>query len=673
MVHRSPPLLGFAGFNANLIAWYIAEPLTLYETYERILYSIDAKGPTESRTARQILQWIIGSSVSRPITLMEINSALQIEVGQPKLNEDLCLFDDEEILSICKSLVLCHSGIVSLSHFTVKEFLARETLADLNLGHYTMVDSIVHRDLSLHCLTYLLLDAFKMGPATSKESYAQRLEEYPFLPCAAIQLRDHLSSAPHNDPEIYSLVSQLVLDPTLHNFYSFSQTEHFMSSIGDSRNYNVLSRDISLINFGQSPPWFIVWCRAGWIARRLLQERPDWLNTESISSTWYCGTPLHWAIYNGYWDIVEIVLDSGADIDRKSHITGLIRIQGPRLISALEAAFIWTSPGEVVKLFLGRGAKVSFAELKAAVQRVREESIPSLLEQCPVSQLQLHERSEIIVTAVYTGDTRIVQVLLDAGYDPNAIDPSSGKSTLQAAFELRTAGVIDVLIKAGASLEEVHRFVSPDQLDWASSYKWYSQCLNASLGASSSNRVFYPVEELHIIREFLVFTLSLPLNVATLVMDLAEQWANVRVSRDKRIAFTQSSEETPYIQLTMPNGNLRSIIFMTFSHDQGYSGEPEHTKGTYEGSHTWFEAVIMRQGEQVGDRMFIQANVQATSQSRTHKNIWSVTRADRNSKIYHWMMSICAQDEIWMLPRAQFPGWVNNVQAAEITICYTFC
>jgi hypothetical protein len=94
-------------------------PKALYETYERILYSIDAKGPAEARTARQILQWIIGSS-ARPIILMEINSALQIEVGQPKLNEDLCLFDDEEVLSICKSLVMCHSGIVSLSHFTVK-------------------------------------------------------------------------------------------------------------------------------------------------------------------------------------------------------------------------------------------------------------------------------------------------------------------------------------------------------------------------------------------------------------------------------------------------------------------------------------------------------------------------------------------------------------------------
>ncbi|KAF9071941.1 hypothetical protein BDP27DRAFT_1418517 [Rhodocollybia butyracea] len=639
-------------------------PSTLYETYERILYSIDAK--------------------ARPLTLTEINSALQIEVGQPKLNEDFCLFDEEDILSICKSLVMCHSGVVSLSHFTVKEFLVQETLADLNLGHYTMCNSLVHRNSSLCCLTYLLLDAFKMGPATSKESYAQRLKEYPFLPYAATQLPDHLLSAPQNDSEIYSLVSRLLLDPTLHNFNSFSQTEHFMANIGyTSRDYKVLGRDPSYIDFGQCLPWFIPWCRTAWIARRLLHERPDWLHTESFSSTWFCGTPLHLAILRGDWDIAEAVLDSGADIDKKSNTgvsinntayTSTRSFRGLKRISALEVALGSMSPlGEGVKLLLGRGAKVSSAELNAALYHVREEFIPLLLEQCPVSQLQLHERSEIIVTAVRTGDPRMVQILLDAGCDPESIDPGSGKSTLQAAFELRSAGVISVLIEAGASLGEVHRFASPDQLDWASRHKWYSQCLNdASMGPSNSKRGFYSTEELQSIRDFLVVTLRLPLNVATLVMDLAEQWANIRVSKNKRVDFTENSAETPYIRLAMPNGNLRSIIFITSSHDQGYSGESEHTKGTYQCSHTWFEAAIMRQGEQVGDRRFIQANVQAASQSRTHRNIWSIVRADRNSDLLHWMMSIRAQDEIWMLPKAQYPGWVNYVQAAEITICYTF-
>ncbi|KAF9068674.1 hypothetical protein BDP27DRAFT_1448202 [Rhodocollybia butyracea] len=299
--------------------------------------------------------------------------------------------------------------------------------------------------------------------------------------------------------------------------------------------------------------------------------------------------------------------------------------------------------------------------------------MPLVLERCPVSHLQTHERSEIIVTAVRTGHTRIVQTLLDAGCDPNAIDPGSGKSTLQAAFELRTVGVINILIRAGASLEEIHRFVSPDQLDWASSHEWYSRCLNASQGPSNSGRDFYPVEELQIIRDFLVITLGLPLKVAQLVMDLAEQWASLRVSRNEVTAYTHKSEEIPYVKLVMPNGNFRSIMFVTSSHDQGYSGEPEDTKGSYQNSHTWFEAAIMRQGEQVGSRRFIQANVQAAKQSRTHKNIWSMTKADRDSDMYHWMMSICAQDEIWMLPRAQYPGWVNNVQAAEILICYTFC
>ncbi|KAE9405343.1 hypothetical protein BT96DRAFT_1015751 [Gymnopus androsaceus JB14] len=641
-------------------------PKTLYETYERILSSIDAKGPTETHAARRILQWIVGSST--PITLTEISSALQIEVGQPKLNEDLRLFDEEEILSICKSLVICRSGVVSLSHFTVKEFLVQETLAGLNIGHYTMLNSTLHYELSLHCLTYLLLDVFKMGPAPSKELYAERLKEYPFLPCAVIQLPDHLSSAPQNNEEIYSLISRLLLDPTLRHYDSFTQTEQFMSFIGfTSKNYDVLNRDHSYVDIGLSPPWFVAWCRTGWIAQRLLRERPEWLNAEAFSPNWIYGTPLCWAIHMGSWDIVQVILDSGADIDKKSVVCET-RFRHSRPSSPLEHAFACRSSGEGVKLLLDRGAKVSFEELSSVVYHAREEFIPLVLERCPLSQLQPHERSEIIVTAVRTGHIGMVQALLDAGCDPNAVDPGSGKGTLQAAIELGTTGVVDVLIRGGASPEALYQFISPDQLDWASSYEWYSQCL--SMGPSSSKKL-YSAEELQNIHALLVIKLGLPVNVAIVVMDLAEHWANKSVSRNEEISFTQNSEEIPYLRVVAPNGNLRSIVFITSSHDQGYSGEPEVSKGTYQNSHTWFEAAIMRHGEQVGGRRFIQANVHASWQSRTHRNIWNMTRADRDSDMYHWMMSISAGDEIWMLPRAQYPGWVNYVQAAEITICYT--
>ena len=131
-----------------------------------------------------------------------------------------------------------------------------------------MLNSTLHYELSLHCLTYLLLDAFQMGPAPSKELYAERLEEYPFLPCAVIQLPDHLSSAPQNNEEIYFLISRLLLDPTLRHYDSFTQTEQFMSFIGStSKDYDVLNRDRSYIDIGLSPPWFVAWCDFSAVAK----------------------------------------------------------------------------------------------------------------------------------------------------------------------------------------------------------------------------------------------------------------------------------------------------------------------------------------------------------------------------------------------------------------------
>jgi hypothetical protein len=95
-------------------------PAGLYETYARILKAIDAEGIEVSKIARKTLTWLVGSV--RPTTLREVVEAIMIEPGERSLDGDLRVFEDSEILTICKSLVDYnrHDGIISLSHFTVK-------------------------------------------------------------------------------------------------------------------------------------------------------------------------------------------------------------------------------------------------------------------------------------------------------------------------------------------------------------------------------------------------------------------------------------------------------------------------------------------------------------------------------------------------------------------------
>jgi hypothetical protein len=95
-------------------------PSGLYETYAQILKTIDEDNPDISRIARRTLMWLVGSL--RPLTLREIVEAIMIQPGEQHLDEESRVFDDNDILNACKSLVYYneHDGILRLSHVTVK-------------------------------------------------------------------------------------------------------------------------------------------------------------------------------------------------------------------------------------------------------------------------------------------------------------------------------------------------------------------------------------------------------------------------------------------------------------------------------------------------------------------------------------------------------------------------
>ncbi|KAF9222209.1 hypothetical protein BS17DRAFT_809569 [Gyrodon lividus] len=85
-------------------------PSTLYETYERILISID-KEEFDSRVVRRALTWLV--TARRPLRLSQLAAALGC-----KGSTNTC----RRFLDICGSLVSFNeqTGIVSLSHYSVK-------------------------------------------------------------------------------------------------------------------------------------------------------------------------------------------------------------------------------------------------------------------------------------------------------------------------------------------------------------------------------------------------------------------------------------------------------------------------------------------------------------------------------------------------------------------------
>ncbi|KAJ8131001.1 hypothetical protein O1611_g2628 [Lasiodiplodia mahajangana] len=144
-----------------------------------------------------------------------------------------------------------------------------------------------------------------------------------------------------------------------------------------------------------------------------------------------------------------------------------------------------------------------------------------------------------------------------------------------------------------------------------------------------------------------------------------------RILREKRTHEVQVSRWCPervYVELTVPEDihAISRIVFRTDSHDQGYSGEP-HWYGTYDGSYTWFvAAAISPGGHERSPRRVVQYNVHASAIFKRHEITWSADSEDVSAR--EWVQSIRGGDTVQIIPKAQWPGWVNFVREAEIEV-----
>ncbi|KAG0691811.1 hypothetical protein DFH29DRAFT_883673 [Suillus ampliporus] len=95
-------------------------PKGLYETYDRIIRSIEERGDDDGPIAQRCLLLLAGTF--EPLTLDELNEAMMIEVEESRLNRDLRVNVPMDIVVACGSLVAYDeaTGVVALSHYSVK-------------------------------------------------------------------------------------------------------------------------------------------------------------------------------------------------------------------------------------------------------------------------------------------------------------------------------------------------------------------------------------------------------------------------------------------------------------------------------------------------------------------------------------------------------------------------
>ncbi|KIJ12472.1 hypothetical protein PAXINDRAFT_171164, partial [Paxillus involutus ATCC 200175] len=417
-------------------------PIGLFETYERILTAIEEK-EFDGAVASRALMWLV--TALKPLTLFQLGEALIIELGRHTPNNDIALMRDVDILDICGSLVSFdeQSGYVSLSHFSVKEFLSSSPPITVGkpLNKYFVDPSVANRQLASLSIRCIIDNAHD---ATSCGSRRCRLVRYAvesgFL---------HIGHICEDDQSIIPLLLELQERVSMFpsNYVRIIPTR--LSRINSMPAWRLTAiPDLALhiiIRFG--PPWLL---------RQYLDQHP--LKVIEPSN------PLTYAAQFGDVYRATILLDKGLDVNKKGiFVCSYEPIACVLPLTAAAMACGNEHKDSLITLFLERGSNIPSDTLHAVLR-----NIDGAMDNISIVRRLMHHGAD--PNALESGDsalhaslsaycfghpncncTTIVPMLVDAGCKPEALnhDRISG---LHLAAENGHVQAIRFLIDSGATL-----------------------------------------------------------------------------------------------------------------------------------------------------------------------------------------------------------------------------
>ena len=365
-------------------------PESLDETYERILREI--RKPKQGH-AHRLLQCLVAAV--RPLRVEELAEVLAFDFntdGIPKLNLGW-RWDDQEaaVLSACSSLVIIvqdrDSRIVQFSHFSVKEFLTANRLAEpiRDVTRYHIQLAAAHTILAQACLGLLL----RLDDRVDCDS----IEDFPLARYAAEYWATHAR---------YDDGSSRIKDGMECLFDS--DKPHFATWLW------IYNEDV----YGQSmatmcpekpdavPLYYAAALGFCHLAKHLIAKNAEQVN--AMGGNW--ATSMHVAARAGHVDILSLLLENGAKVD----------IRGFRGYTPLHRA------SENRKLEAGRCLLDHGADVNA----------------------QTHRGDTPLHRAVSSGSVQNVRLLLEHGADVNVRD-KSGETPFQLGSRLGNHEVVELL------------------------------------------------------------------------------------------------------------------------------------------------------------------------------------------------------------------------------------
>ena len=404
-------------------------PESLDETYERILREI--RKPNQGH-AHRLLQCLVAAV--RPLRVEELAEVLAFDFnpeGIPKLNPGWRWKNQEEaVMSACSSLAMIvkdgDSRIVQFSHFSVKEYLTANRLAEpiRDVSRYHIRLEAAHTILARACLGVLLrlddqvdCDSIKNFPLA--QYAAQYWVTHVRFENTLSRIKDGMESLFDADKPHFA---------TWVWIYDEDQFGRSMSTKRPEKPEAV-------------PLYYAAWLGFRDLAKHLIAEHPEHVNARGGINV----TPMHAAAIAGHVDILSLLFEHGADLEGRDDSDRTPLHQASRIGKV-----------EALEFLLDRGAdietqdRIGFTALFWAVNYGQIESVRMLLERGARTDGP-HDSfiafsGTVLHMGVRMGNIQVMRLLLEHGADVNARD-KLGQTPSQLTNQ---QDILELLSKYGA-------------------------------------------------------------------------------------------------------------------------------------------------------------------------------------------------------------------------------
>ena len=400
-------------------------PESLDETYERILKEI--RKPNQGH-AHRLLQCLVVAA--RPLRVEELAEVLAFDFdtrGMPKLNPGWRWEDQEEaVTSACSSLVTIvkdgDSRVVQFSHFSVKEFLTADRLAEpiRDVTRYHIGLEAAHTILVQACLGVLL----RLDDRVDRES----IMNFPLARYAAQYWPAH--ARVNNVSSSVKDGMECLFDAEKRHFstwlwiYNEDRFGHSLSTAGPEKPEAV-------------PLYYAAGFGFSDLTKHLIDKHPEHVNAKGGLLT----TPMHAAASAGHVNILSLLTEQGADINGRD-LGDETPLHGASGNARLEAG----------NFLLDNGADINagnYTPLSRAAFAGHVEFARMLLERGAVIDAPNGIGETPLHWAARMGRIEVVRLLLEHGADVNARN-TWGETPSQLGSGQMHHAVVELLSGYGA-------------------------------------------------------------------------------------------------------------------------------------------------------------------------------------------------------------------------------